>query len=89
MMIDANVWGLFHVTNEGACSWYEFARRIFEIAGIDADLSPTTSDLNRTPAIRPKYSVLENAGLKHRGLNRMRHWHEAIAAYLEEKKSRG
>jgi dTDP-4-dehydrorhamnose reductase len=75
--------GLFHMTNEGGCTWYEFARAIFELAGIQADLSPTTSDAYKTPAIRPKYSVLENARLKELGLNRMRHWRDALAAYLK------
>jgi dTDP-4-dehydrorhamnose reductase len=74
--------GLFHMSNQGSCTWFEFAKAIFEIAGIQADLSPTTSDLYKTPAIRPKYSVLENARLKELGLNEMRHWREALAAYL-------
>ena len=75
--------GLFNMTNEGSCTWYEFARAIFEIAGVEADLSPTTSDAYKTAAIRPKYSVLENARLKELGLNQMRHWREALTAYLK------
>jgi len=75
--------GLFHVTNEGSCTWYEFARAIFEVSGIEADLSPSSSDNYKTPAIRPKYSVLENARLKELKLNRMRHWRDALAAYLQ------
>ena len=75
--------GLFHMTNEGSCTWFEFARTIFEIAGIKADLSPTTSDAYKSPAIRPKYSVLENARLKELGLNEMRHWRQALTAYLK------
>ena len=78
-------YGLFHMTNEGACSWFEFARAIFELTGIGADLSPTTSELYKSPAIRPQYSVLENARLKELGLNQMRHWRDALAAYLKEK----
>jgi dTDP-4-dehydrorhamnose reductase len=74
--------GLFHMSNQGSCTWFEFAKAIFEIAGIQADLLPTTSDLYKTPALRPKYSVLENARLKELGLNEMRHWREALAAYL-------
>jgi len=75
--------GLFHMTNEGSCTWYEFARAIFELSKIQADLSPTSSDVYKTPAIRPKYSVLENARLKELRLNRMRHWRDALAAYLQ------
>jgi dTDP-4-dehydrorhamnose reductase len=75
--------GLFHMTNQGSCTWFEFAHAIFEIAGQEADLSPTTSDTYKSPAIRPKYSVLENARLKELGLNQMRPWRDALAAYLK------
>jgi dTDP-4-dehydrorhamnose reductase len=82
-LLPTEQFGLFHMTNEGSCSWYEFARAIFELTGTDADLVPTTSEIYKTPAIRPKYSVLENARLKALGLNRMRHWRDALAAYLK------
>ena len=78
-------YGLYHMTNEGSCSWYEFAGAIFELSEIQADLSPTTSDIYKSPATRPRYSVLENARLKGLGLNQMRHWREALASYLKEK----
>jgi dTDP-4-dehydrorhamnose reductase len=78
-------YGLYHMTNEGSCTWYEFAKQIFEITGVEADISPTTSELYKAPAMRPRYSVLENARLKELGLNEMRHWREAVAAYLKEK----
>ncbi len=82
-------YGLYHMTNEGCCTWFEFARAIFELSGIKADLSATTSELYKTPAIRPRYSVLENSRLKQLGLNEMRHWREALAAYLKEKSLSG
>jgi dTDP-4-dehydrorhamnose reductase len=75
--------GLFHMTNEGSCTWYEFARAIFDLSGVAANLQPTTSRLYKMPAIRPRYSVLENARLKQLGLNQMRHWRDALAAYLK------
>jgi dTDP-4-dehydrorhamnose reductase len=78
-------YGLFHATNEGSCSWFEFARAIFDLTKTEADLSPTTSASYKSPAVRPAYSVLENARLKDLGLNRMRHWREALAAYLKDK----
>jgi dTDP-4-dehydrorhamnose reductase len=77
-------YGLFHATNEGSCSWFRFAQTIFELAGIAARLEPTTSESYKAPAIRPAYSVLENARLKDLGLNRMRPWREALTAYLNE-----
>ena len=81
-------YGLYHMTNEGQCTWYEFARAIFELSGIDANLSPTTSEFYGSPAMRPRYSVLENARLKELGLNQMRPWRDALAAYLKEKSLR-
>jgi dTDP-4-dehydrorhamnose reductase len=74
--------GLFHVTNEGACTWYEFAKAIFEIAGVSANLTPTTSAAYKTPARRPRYSVLDNRRLKDLGLNRMLSWRDALTEYL-------
>ena len=74
--------GLFHATNEGACSWYEFASAIFEIARLQANLTRTTSDFYKTPARRPRFSVLENGRLKELGLNRMLYWRDALAEYL-------
>ena len=74
--------GLFHASNEGACTWYEFAATIFETAGIQADLSPTTSAIYKSPARRPRYSVLENRRLKDLGLNRMLPWRDALIEYL-------
>ena len=74
--------GLFHITNEGACSWHDFASAVFEIRGVKANLSPTTSQSYKTPARRPRYSVLDNRRLKDLGLNRMLSWREALAEYL-------
>ena len=74
--------GLFHATNEGACSWYEFATAIFDISGLRANLAPTTSELYKTPARRPRYSVLENRRLKDLGVNCMLPWRDALAEYL-------
>jgi len=82
VLLPTSHYGLFHMTNEGSCSWYEFAAAIFELAGISADLKPTSSALYKSPARRPRYSVLENKRLKDLGLNQMLHWHEALAEYL-------
>ena len=75
-------YGLFHMTNEGACSWYDFAAAVFDIAGVSADLSPTTLDFYKAPARRPRYSVLENARLKALRLNLMLPWRDALSEYL-------
>jgi dTDP-4-dehydrorhamnose reductase len=88
VMLDKDLSGLYHVTHEGSCSWFEFAQAVFDLSGLKPDLIPTTSDLYKTPAVRPKYSAMENARLKAAGLNRMPHWRDGLKSYLENKKSR-
>ena len=85
LLLGADQYGLFHCTAEGSCSWYEFARAIFELSGLNARLEPTNGSVRQTPARRPAYSVLDNARLKALGLNRMRHWRSGLANYLLEK----
>jgi dTDP-4-dehydrorhamnose reductase len=77
--------GVYHVTNAGACSWFEFARAIFDHAGVPADLLPITSREYGARARRPVYSVLAPAGLRALGLAPLRPWPEALAAYLRER----
>ena len=86
-LLPTDHYGLFHITNEGSCSWYEFAGAALEMAGLKAELRPTTSDEHKTPALRPRYSVLENKRLKNLGLNRMLHWRAALAEYLGQRMS--
>ncbi len=77
--------GLYHVTAEGECSWYEFAREIFRLSGSAIELNKAAPGEFPMKVPRPKYSVLENACLKRQGLNVMRPWQEALAEYLREK----
>jgi len=79
--------GLFHVVNHGACSWYELAVKTFELIGLTINFSPSRfAELNAaTAAKRPSYSVLDNAHLRAVGLDDMRPWPEALSAYLLEK----
>jgi dTDP-4-dehydrorhamnose reductase len=87
-LIETEAFGLYHVTSGGSCSWHELARTVFEQAGIKANLSPTTSRDYGSPARRPAYSVLSNVAIARLGITPPRPWHEALAAYLEERKHR-
>jgi len=77
--------GLFHVTNAGQCSWYEFAAEVFAQLKLAPELAPVTSDDYGAPARRPAYSVLANARLNELGLAQPRPWQEALRRYLELK----
>ncbi len=71
--------GIYHVTNSGACTWYGWAKRIFEMSGKNVKLIPVGADKFPRPAKRPKYSILLNTKLPP-----MRRWEEALADYLHE-----
>ncbi len=81
-LIHTESYGTYHATCEGQCSWYDFARKIFEIKGLDIKVNPITSEELNRPASRPKFSVLDNFMLKLTGLNSFRSWEEAIKEYL-------
>ncbi len=75
-------YGLYHLTNEGECTWFQFAQRIFLLAGIDVRLEPVDSRRFGSKAPRPRYSVLENRKAKDVGLTAFSPWPEALKAYL-------
>jgi len=74
--------GVYHLTSAGACSWFEFAQRIFSLAGLTTDLQPTTSEAFGAPARRPANSVLLNTRFDGLGLTPLRPWSDALRAYL-------
>ena len=84
-LVSTDSYGIYHVTNEGECSWYDFAKAIFCEVGFDVNLVPINSSKLQTNVKRPKYSVLENSKLKTLGLNNMPHWRDSLRAYLAEK----
>ncbi|MET0151648.1 MAG: dTDP-4-dehydrorhamnose reductase [Candidatus Binatia bacterium] len=78
----ADLLGLYHVTNAGSCSWYEFAREIVRLSGLDAAVEPITTTQYGARAPRPAYSVLARRHLGRLGLDDLRSWREALAEYL-------
>lgn len=83
-LLRSDAYGLYHMTATGACSWYEFTREIFRLAGVTTPLHPTTRDRLPTKALRPAYSVLENASLKAMGIDKMPDWRDGLARYLKQ-----
>jgi dTDP-4-dehydrorhamnose reductase len=88
-LIKTDAYGLYHVSNHGGCSWFEFAERMFKIAGVKADLTPTTSETFNAPARRPAYSVLSNHRLQQLGLDDMPTWDNALERFVSELKKSG
>jgi dTDP-4-dehydrorhamnose reductase len=85
-LIPTESYGVFHVTNSGECTWYEFTIEILKIAGLSAGVIPLTSEQYPQKARRPHYSVLGNRHLKLLGMDDMRHWREALVDYITEKR---
>lgn len=75
------LFGIYHITNSGFCSWYEFAVKIFELSKLKPDVRPVKSEEFPTPAKRPTYSMLVNTKLPP-----MRPWEEALKDYLIDRK---
>jgi len=76
-------YGLYHATAEGSCSWYEFAKAIFEITDTKVNLKEAAPGEFASGVKRPKYSVLENYNLKKAGINIFKDWKEALKEYVK------
>jgi dTDP-4-dehydrorhamnose reductase len=87
-LIATGRYGLYHVTNGGATTWYELAKAALELSGVKADLTPIPTSGYPTPARRPPYSVLALDALAAAGVPSPRPWRDAVAAYLNERKNR-
>ena len=84
-LIEHDAAGLFHLTNAGECSWFEFARESFDLAGVEAEMEPISTAQMQQRARRPSYSALATTRLGEVGLNPMRPWEEALSDYLQTK----
>lgn len=85
-LLASGQFGLYHLTNSGSCTWYEFAARIFELEEIDIDLTPISSEEYGAVARRPRYSVLSTNKAESQGVSPLRHWQAALSEYLSERK---
>lgn len=76
--------GLYHLSSEGECSWYEFARHIFNAAGVGVSLTPAKTVRPPGSLKRPAYSVLSKAKVRRLGLS-MPPWEDALVRFLAER----
>ncbi len=79
-----DAYGLYHATAEGGCSWYEFAREIFSVAEIEVKLEAASPSEFPAKVSRPRYSVLENRGLKGLRLNQFEPWQVGLRRYVSQ-----
>ena len=82
-LIETEYYGIYHITNSDYCSWFDFAKYIFEVKNIDVNVVPVTAEEFARPASRPHYSVLNNSNWVNNGFKPLRSYKEAIKDYLK------
>ena len=82
-LIETDYYGIYHITNSDYCSWFDFAKYIFEVKDIDVNVVPVTAEEFARPASRPHYSVLNNSYWIKNGFKSLRSYKEAIKDYLK------
>ena len=87
-MVQTDKYGIYHATNEGFCSWYEFACAIFEEAGIDMKVLPVSTAEYGAKAGRPANSRMSKEKLSQAGFERLPAWRDALKRYIAELRER-
>jgi dTDP-4-dehydrorhamnose reductase len=75
-------YGVYHASNSGVCSWYDFAKAIFEESKVSITVNPCTTEEFPRPAPRPKYSVMEHMAIRANGFDDLRPWQEGLRDFL-------
>lgn len=83
-MIVTDKYGTYHATNEGFCTWFDFASAIMQEAGLKTIVHPVTTEQYPTKAIRPKNSRLSKKSLDEAGFARLPAWQDALKRYVKE-----
>lgn len=81
-LVQTNQYGVYHGVNEGTCSWYEFAKSIFEKSGINIKVNPISAANYPTKAKRPMNSRLSKENTDKAGMGRMPNWEDALTRYI-------
>jgi dTDP-4-dehydrorhamnose reductase len=83
-LIEGSSWGIHHMAAAGACSWYEFAREIFDQAKVECKVLSATTDMLARPAPRPAYSALES---QREAPILLPSWRDGLAGYLAQREA--
>ncbi|WP_028403420.1 dTDP-4-dehydrorhamnose reductase [Ectobacillus panaciterrae] len=86
-LMGTELYGTYHVSNAGICTWYEFAREIFSLCNISANTKPVSTNEFGAAAPRPAYSILNHYALGLNGFGLMRSWKEGLIEYLQEREN--
>ncbi|HEK9103252.1 dTDP-4-dehydrorhamnose reductase [Bacillus cereus] len=84
-LMETELYGTYHASNAGACTWYEFAREIFSLCDISVNTTPISTKGFGAGAPRPAHSVLKPCALRLNRLNLMKPWQEGLGEYLKER----
>lgn len=82
-LLENEKWGLYHLTDSGETTWFDFAHEIFRLCGLTPEVGPISTAEWNAPAPRPLYSVLDCGKYHALGGPAMPDWHESLAKYLE------
>ena len=77
-LVSESHYGIYNYSNEGQCSWYDFAKKIFEVNNISINLQPIPTSAYPTPAKRPAYSVLDKSKIKETFAIEIKNWEESL-----------
>ena len=82
--LDTNAYGIYHYSNEGVASWFDFAHAIFRFSNIKVSVSPLSTDQFPTKAIRPAFSFMDKTKIKATfGLD-IPHWQDSLESCLRD-----
>lgn len=83
-MINSEKYGVYHATNDGYCSWAEFAAKIMEKANLNCEINPILTSEYKTKAVRPNNSRLDKTALSENNFKLLPHWEDALNRFLKE-----
>ncbi|RAV13779.1 dTDP-4-dehydrorhamnose reductase [Paenibacillus contaminans] len=83
-LIQTEKYGIYHASNSGVCSWFDFAKAIFDESGLEIKVEPCTTDEFPRPAPRPKYSAMDHMAIRLNGFADIPPWRDALKRFLEQ-----
>lgn len=83
-LIITQKYGIYHASNSGSCSWYDFANAIVDLSRMKIRIESCTTEEFPRPAPRPKFSVMDHVSMRANGFEEMRHWNEALVDFFKK-----